>query len=79
MKPSEKKKILESVSDIIFPSETNVEKFMRENNITKLRLYKTMYVDANGYSTTGYTVNNIDTDIYFRDGVFSTKTQLFLI
>lgn len=79
MKPSEKKKILESVSDIIFPSETSVEKFMRENNITKLRLYKTMYVDTNGYSTTGYTVNNVDTDIYFRDGVFSTKTQLFLI
>ena len=73
------KTILKEVADIIFPSEKSVFDFMREKEITKLRLYITNYVDHSNYSTFGYSVKNVNSDYYKKQGTISRKTKDFVL
>ena len=64
---------------IIYPTETSVINAMKLNNLKKVVLYLTAYVNHSNQQTFGYSVLNINSDYYLKQKCISSKTKTFYI
>jgi 3D (Asp-Asp-Asp) domain-containing protein len=64
---------------MLFPTEKSVKEFMFTNDLHKLKLYVTAYVNHSNQQCWGFTKENVNSDYYKQQKTITTKTKVFTL